>query len=132
MVVPGSGRVVLQVSRSQRMPCKIPGHLVQRSEAEVTDDPIDAWRTEDFYLDGAGYFIHKDCDKDRGTDIVYVMLKNGRWDIVTKTRIPTLNRNGKAVNKLIIDAAPMLDFFRQTRCQKHAAQRCSQSGFLAH
>ena len=80
-------------------------------EENVANVPIDAWSTEDFYLDGAGYFIHKDCDKNRGTDIVYVMLKNGKWDIVTKTRIPQINRNGKCVRKLIIDAAPMLDFF---------------------
>ena len=79
-------------------------------EENVHDEPINAWSTEDFYLDGAGYFIHKDCDKSNGMDIVYVMLKNGAWDIVTKTRVPAINREGNAVRKIVMDASQFLNF----------------------
>ena len=92
-------------------------------EENIRNAPIDAWSTEDFYLDGAGYFIHNDCDKNKGTDIVYVLLKNGAWDIVTKTRIPAINRGGQCVRKVIIDAAPMLDFFPSDECPEACAPK---------
>ena len=79
-------------------------------EENVCDAPLDAWSTDDFYLDGSGYFIHKDCDKTKGTDIVYVLLKNGSWDIVTKTRVPPINREGNAVRRITLDAAKFLNF----------------------
>ena len=92
-------------------------------EENVKNAPIDTWSTEDFYLDGAGYFIHNECDKDKGTDIIYVMLKDGAWDVVTKTRIPAINREGKCVRKLIIDAAPFLDFFPSDECPEACAPK---------
>ena len=79
-------------------------------EENVHDAPIDAWYTEDFYLDGSGFFIHKDCDKSTGTDIKYVLLKNGAWDIVTKTRVPSINREGNVVRSITLDAAKFLNF----------------------
>ncbi|KAK3765283.1 hypothetical protein RRG08_062843 [Elysia crispata] len=92
-------------------------------EENVHNEPIDAWSTEDFYLDGAGYFIHNQCDRSKGTDIVYVLLKNGTWDIVTKTRVPAINREGKCVKKLLIDAAPMLDFYPSDDCPEACAAK---------
>ena len=80
-------------------------------EENVHNAPIDAWSTEDFYLDGAGFFIHNDCDKTKGTDIKYILLKNGVWDIVTKTRVPAINRDGKLVKSITVNAAKYLNFF---------------------
>ncbi|KAK3795480.1 hypothetical protein RRG08_020701, partial [Elysia crispata] len=53
----------------------------------------------------------RDCDKDNGTTIKYILLKNGVWDIVTKTKVPTINRGGAAVRSLTVDAAQFLNFF---------------------
>ena len=80
-------------------------------EVGVCQKPIDAWSTDDFYLDGDGFFIHKDCDKENGTDIRYVLLKNGKWDIVTKTRVPLINRRGKAVLRITVDAEKWLNLY---------------------
>ena len=93
--------------------CPVPYLEVRTApfEENLEPAPLDAWCTKDFYLDGAGFFVHRDCDKQKGTTIKYILLKNGVWDIVTKTKVPTINRGGAAVTSLTVDAAQFLNFF---------------------
>ncbi|KAK3789560.1 hypothetical protein RRG08_052173 [Elysia crispata] len=101
----------LQWSRAKDSPVDYLELKTGAFEENVQPAPIDAWSTEDFYLDGAGFFIHNECDKTTGNDIKYILLKNGVWDIVTKTRVPPINREGKAVRSITVNAAKYLNFF---------------------
>ena len=80
-------------------------------EVVVPQTPIDAWNTTDFYLDGNGYFIHNDCDKETGTTIRYVLLKNGKWDIVSKVKVSLFNRRGKAIKRITVDVEKWLNLY---------------------
>ena len=83
---------------------------------------IEVWNTGDFYLDGDGFFIHKDCDQDNRTTIRYVLQKtSGHWDIVTKVKVPQINRRGKAVKRLTMDCDKWLVFYPQKDYKRYCA-----------
>ncbi|KAK3755544.1 hypothetical protein RRG08_012766 [Elysia crispata] len=83
---------------------------------------IEVWNTGDFYLDGDGFFIHKDCDQDNRTTIRYVLQKtSGHWDIVPKVKVPQINRRGKAVKRLTMDCDKWLVFYPQKDYKRYCA-----------